>query len=598
MTQYVNKQRTNNCKLPSRVESGKDRVTADKPADRILNNMLHKAQEMNLAGDLDGAILLYRKAIRISGRNGFHTRKAQAMRKLGTILRRKGETGRAISYYKRSIPVSQSAGDISGCAKAYNGLGVLYFNSGNWKLVKKYFNLAMEKAEETEDLSLMANIYNNLGAMSNILGDWETAISYYEKSLDYYRNIEDMGGLAKNYNNLGLTYRDMGKWSKAAYYCERCVKIAGEIGDVALGSNCLLNLAHVLIELSRLGEAREKCDIAYESLSDIGEVGGIAEALMIYGMIYTRMRKWALAEKHFQESVMINKKHDNLLGMAECYREMALLYQGWGKNKKALEYLGKSFHEFRELKAIRYLQEIGRKTAELEEMTFKLTRDMGAAVESKDTYTFGHSQRVAHYAVEIAKKMHLKDDVIKGIMVAAYLHDLGKVRVKKKILQKSRKLTVKEFFIIQMHPNWGVELLKDVEFPWDVKPLIRHHQEKWDGSGYPDGLQGEAIPIGARIIAVADMFDALTTDRPYRKALPLRQAVKILKKESGVSLDSDITNKFLRIVRLRFPADFKRSMSSIPVPAFLKLWEGESEGKEKPSGFLRRRADLSSLVRT
>jgi putative nucleotidyltransferase with HDIG domain len=567
----------------------------ERSCDPEVGSLIGQAQRMSLTGGVSEAIELYKKVVAIAGRRNLSRERAIGLRKLGALWGRKGDTKKAMTYLRKSAGLAEKSGDVLECAKAYNGIGALYFNSGEWEKVKEFFTLAMDAAEKTGDLSLMANIFNNLGAMSNILGDWEMAISYYERSIVIYKELGDVIGLARNYNNLGLTYRDRGDWEKAASYYLESESLASGIGDVSLKANCALNYAQVLLQLSRLDEAREKCDEAYESLTSTGESGSIAEAMMLYGMIYTKMEKWALAERHFEESVTMNESHGNLLGLAECYREMALLYKNWGQSRKTLECLGKSFTAFKSLKAIRYLQDINSKMAELEDLTFKITRDMGAAVESKDTYTFGHSQRVAHYAMEIAKRLRLGDEVTKGIMIAAYLHDLGKVRVKKNILQKTRKLSLREYFIIQKHPTWGVELLEGIEFPWEVKPLIRYHQEKWDGSGYPEGLKAEKIPIGARIIAVADMFDALTTDRPYRKALPLKTSLRIMKREAGMSIDATIARKFLRIVEEKFPLELEGKVNLVPFSAFVKLWNKAPDGNKKGQ-FLRREADLSSLV--
>jgi len=161
---------------------------------------------------------------------------------------------------------------------------------------------------------------------------------------------------------------------------------------------------------------------------------------------------------------------------------------------------------------------------------------------------------------------------------------------------KERKLTPEEYYIIKMHPIWGVEILEGLEFPWEVKSLIRSHQEKWDGSGYPDGLSCEEIPLGARVIAVADFFDALTTDRPYRVAYPLKQALRIMKKELGVTFDPQIAKKFIRIVNEKLPGDFEGSLSSMPVSNFIELWSGIQQ-KEKVSSLLNREVTLSSLVK-
>jgi len=563
---------------------------------RNFDDIFSRAEQMSLAGNLGEAIKLYRTIIRKSRKEHLYNAKATSMRRLGNLFARKGEAKRAMSYYRRSLTIFQNQSDTAGCARAYNGIGTQYFNTGNWKKVKEYYNLAVEAARQTDDLGLLANIYNNLGAMSNILGDWTMAISYYEEAIKICKSTDDPRGLSRAYNNLGQTYRDKGDWEKAGQHYEESIQISEKTGDVSLKSSSSLNYLHVLIQLSRFDEAREKCDEVFELLTGTEEETKISETMMMYGMIYTRMGKWALAEKHLLDSVKINENHNNLLGKAECFREMAFLYSEWGKNKQALEYLGKSFNAFKSLRAVRYLQDVDRKIAELEEFTFNIIRNMGAEVESKDTYTFGHSQRVAHYSVELAKRMHLEENLIKGIMVAAYLHDLGKVKVSEDILLKEKKLSPEEYYTIQMHPIWGVEILKDIEFPWEVKSLIRYHQERWDGSGYPDGLSNEEIPLGARVIAVADFFDALTTHRPYRTAYSVKQSIKIMKKELGTSLDPRIVRKFIRIVNEKLPADFEGSLSSMSVSRFIQLWSGIQE-KEKGSNLLQREVSLSSIVR-
>mgnify|MGYP000932947327 CR=1 FL=1 len=154
-----------------------------------------------------------------------------------------------------------------------------------------------------------------------------------------------------------------------------------------------------------------------------------------------------------------------------------------------------------------------------------MVRDWGQSIESADSYTHGHCERVARYAEQVARALGLDAAAITTIRLGAYLHDLGKVKVPHEILNKPGKLTDEEFAIIKMHPVWGVELLEEVEFPWDLKPIIRWHHEKQDGSGYPDRLAGDAIPLGAAIIGIVDVYDALTTTRSYRGAMSHEEAL-------------------------------------------------------------------------
>lgn len=134
------------------------------------------------------------------------------------------------------------------------------------------------------------------------------------------------------------------------------------------------------------------------------------------------------------------------------------------------------------------------------------------------------------------------------IIVAAVLHDLGKVGISEKILLKKGKLTKKELAEIRKHPQIGIEIIRSIHFLRGLVPLILYHHERWDGTGYPSGLKGEQIPIGARIIAIADVYQALISDRPYRRAYTRAKAIKIIKNSSGTHFDSQVADIFIKIV--------------------------------------------------
>jgi len=166
-------------------------------------------------------------------------------------------------------------------------------------------------------------------------------------------------------------------------------------------------------------------------------------------------------------------------------------------------------------------------------------------LEAKDKYTHGHSHRVAQYALLIAKKLSLSEDQLIEIELAALLHDIGKISTPDKILNKPGKLTPEEFEIIKEHPMQSFEILSQVSHLNQIAKWVRAHQERIDGYGYPDGLRGEEIPLEARIITVADAFDAMTSDRPYRKALSIQYAYDELKRCAGTQFDLKIVDIFI-----------------------------------------------------
>ncbi|HZQ68706.1 MAG TPA: HD domain-containing phosphohydrolase [Terriglobales bacterium] len=171
---------------------------------------------------------------------------------------------------------------------------------------------------------------------------------------------------------------------------------------------------------------------------------------------------------------------------------------------------------------------------------------LALAIEAKDQTTHDHLQRVRVYAMELARELGLSEGEKEALQAASVLHDIGKLAVPEHIISKPGKLTPEEFEKMKIHPIIGAEILEQVDFPYPVVPIVRAHHEKWDGSGYPDGLAGEAIPIGARILAAVDCLDALASDRQYRRALPLDEAIARVSAEAGKAFDPRIVEILAR----------------------------------------------------
>ena len=186
--------------------------------------------------------------------------------------------------------------------------------------------------------------------------------------------------------------------------------------------------------------------------------------------------------------------------------------------------------------------------AELNQLYLATVQTLAAAIDAKDQVTHGHINRVQHYAKQLAKAVGVRSDIqLKAIQAAAVLHDTGKIAIPESILNKPGPLTTDEFAVMKQHANIGADIVSSVNFPYPVEPIVRYHHENWDGTGYPDGLVGTAIPIGARILAVVDCYDALTSDRPYRPKLSDEEAVSILLARRGSMYDPLVVDTFLRI---------------------------------------------------
>ena len=170
------------------------------------------------------------------------------------------------------------------------------------------------------------------------------------------------------------------------------------------------------------------------------------------------------------------------------------------------------------------------------------------AIELKDHYTGEHVERTVQYSTRVAKALGLSKEEIEHIRQASVLHDLGKIGISEKILRKRTKLNFKERDQIRRHPQIAADILRPIHFLHSIIPLILYHHARWDGRGYPHSLKREDIPIGARIIAIADVYQALISDRPYRKAFTRKQAIRIIRNGSGTQFDPHIVNVFVNIL--------------------------------------------------
>jgi HD-GYP domain-containing protein (c-di-GMP phosphodiesterase class II) len=191
----------------------------------------------------------------------------------------------------------------------------------------------------------------------------------------------------------------------------------------------------------------------------------------------------------------------------------------------------------------------------LQRSFFQSLIGLANALEAKDPYTRGHSERVAGLARALGLAAGLSDTAAETVAQAGLLHDLGKIGIPEAILRKPTALSPDEWKLMRSHPLTGSQILAPLEFFEDGAVIVRHHHERLDGSGYPDRLAGGAIPVGARIVAIADVYDALTSDRPYRGALSAGEALRHLRSEGGRGLDAELVERFVEVLSGAAPSD-------------------------------------------
>ncbi len=202
------------------------------------------------------------------------------------------------------------------------------------------------------------------------------------------------------------------------------------------------------------------------------------------------------------------------------------------------------------------IQDQQRHVQQVSDLHLATIEALALAIDAKDQTAQSHIRRVQVYAAGLARALGMPDNEIQGVKTAALLHDIGKLAVPEHILSKPGPLTQEEFQKIRIHPQVGAEIISGVPFPYPVAPLILSHHERWDGKGYPAGLKGDEIPLGARILSVVDYFDALMSERPYHKAMSFDAAIGLLQQESGKALDPRVVQTFIEMYpALRAEAD-------------------------------------------
>lgn len=484
---------------------------------------LSAAREQERAGCITEAIQQYEAAIATAEPAGERAVLAEALRRLAILRRHRDDPLRARELCHRSYDVALEIGEYVLAAEALNTLGGLDLAAGSLDKAAHTFSRALELGESSRQLR--ARVQQNLGILANIQGELGEAMARYERSLAAYRDCEDEHGCAIAYHNLGMVSADRGRLEAADCYFRESHTFAERVGDVYLQALCLVNQGDLDVSRQRFEDGRQKAERALALFDQVGARGAKADAYRVIGMVYRETGRHALAESRLRAAIELAAGVGSVLNEAEASRELALLYQVMGRNQDALRLLSAAHTLFSRLDARVDLVNVNGKVAALESTYLAVVRAWGESLESSDSFTFGHCERVAGNAIRMARLLELEDAEERTVLFGAYLHDLGMVRVPHEILHKVGGLSNEERLVFERHPVWGVELLGDVEFPWNLKPIIRWHHERYDGSGYPDGLAGDAIPLGAQIVGILDVYDSLTTARGRHPGMERERAL-------------------------------------------------------------------------
>jgi putative nucleotidyltransferase with HDIG domain len=489
---------------------------------------------------------------------------AKLLRWIAWALTNEGDSEAALDCLEAGEAVAAANGDDFALASVLNTRAGTLFGLGRLDEAEELFDRVQRLAVAVGDLKLEAIAHQNMGTVASIRGDLELALDRFKASLASYEALGEALYVGPLLNNIGRTHMLLLEDAEAERTLLRARELCQEQGDRHHLILVEVNRSRVMLRSGDAMKALRTAEDARALAAEAGEDRWLGEILLVSGMAHLRLGNPDVAVGFLDRAAEFSRKREEPKLLADVILEQARALRAIGRNRDTLVRLNEARQLFERLRARRDLENVGERFAELEAAFLEIVREWGESIESKDAYTQGHCSRVAEYACLLAQASGFPPDEMMWFRMGALLHDVGKVSVPLTILNKEGKLDEDEWSVMSRHPVYGVELLEGIEFPWDVRPMVRHHHERWDGSGYPDRLAGEAIPLEARILTIADIYDALTTTRSYRRAFTHERAMEIMASEVGQSVDPGLFEIFALQVATQArakPAEARRSVA-------------------------------------
>jgi putative nucleotidyltransferase with HDIG domain len=466
-----------------------------------------------------------------------------ALRWLGRAYLEQGNRGAAIDVLEAAVAAATQAGSRSAIAQALNVVAIVHQTGGDLDAAEAMYKEARASAAATGDAEAMAMIDQNLGTVASIRGDARGALDAFILSRQGYKNLGMRDQEAQVLNNMGLAYTELGEVESAEEAYAEAARGFSEEHDHTNELEVALNQIQLCIATGRFEEAKERSDPLLEMRGEISP-GWRGEVFRHVGVIARERGDYVRAAEYLGRAAECAAEGEDLLLKADVAEQLAELYWTQKRHRDMLARLNESHALYTRLKAQHRVNKVEQRNTALEARFLEMAHHWGDSIESKDRYTQGHCQRVAFLACVLADSAGMDSRSLFWFRLGALLHDIGKIIVPTQVLNKVGKLTKEEWAIMKRHPIAGLELVADIDFPGDVRAIIRNHHERWDGLGYPDALAGNDIPFAARILCVADVYDALTSTRSYRARMTPPQAAKAMRASSG-QFDPDLLETFL-----------------------------------------------------
>lgn len=464
-----------------------------------------------------------------------------------------GDAHAALDVLEAAEAVALACGDDGALASVLNIRAGTLFGLGELDDARDLFEKVRQLAIKGGDRKLQAIADQNLGTVSSIRGDRAAALARFQASLSNFEALGETAYVGPLLNNIGRLQSELGDRQRADRSLARARTLCVEQDDLHHLILVEVNRARLMLRSGEPVQALRTAEEARKLSTSTGDDRWYGEILLVCGSAHQALDNSEVALSFLERALDVARKREEPKLIADVVLEQARALRSVGRNRDTLVSLNKARQLFERLRARPDLASVGERLAELEAAFLHIVREWGESIESKDAYTQGHCSRVAECACRLAEAAGMSESDLRWFRMGALLHDVGKVSVPLEILTKNGSLDDSEWGIMARHPEFGVELLDGIEFPWDVRPMIRHHHERFDGTGYPDGLSAASIPFEARVLTIADIYDALTTTRSYRAAFSHDKAMSILRSEMGTTVDPELFRLFEGQVAPRIP---------------------------------------------
>lgn len=509
---------------------------------------IEAAREAERAGRWEEVLERYEEALHLLPGQGTAEDAARVLRWIGTVHRERGELELAEEIYEASLTVAELCESTADAASVWNCLAIMAQYRGKGDEAEELYARARELAEKAGNLGLMAMVDQNVGTLASIRGNEAQALSSYRGALQRYCSLGDELSAASALTNIGRVYVRIGDADCAEKRFAEAVDKAERHGHAGLICHVDLSRAEMHMGKQQYSEAREYCDRAFFGMTRMGSKSGMAEAYKLYGMLYRDIGRSHLAEVNLSQALSLARMTEDRLLEAETYAEWASLHTEMGRSREAVVAINNAHRIFQELRASRDVLQVERMFEELQPRFLQAVNMYGEEMAgAADPEIGGHARRVANLATALGEAVGVVAEETSVLRTGALLHDVGKVIVPRAVLAKPGKLTDDEWELVKSHTVAGENLISDLDFAWDIAPIARHHHEHWNGGGYPDKLCGDDIPLFARVVCVADVYDALTTDRAHRPGMEPADAIQEMQAMAGSVLDPDLFDVFRRL---------------------------------------------------